>query len=186
MRRTNTELPKRLLRSPFPVCNHGDVGVGQRYGYSGLDVGSEGGAARNIVLQQRKCKFGKRCKYPYCPFWHEIPARIHHSRGSVKDPNDDCSGHGVPCTNYFEPLNSIFDGKDGGGPQRTVWASGQRRSPHRSIHTYPPGANSCNPVLHSERTHTHTHNTHTHTHTNTHTHTHTHTHTLTHSLCNQA
>ena len=142
----------------------------------GLDAGSEGGATRNIILQQRKCKFGKRCKYPYYSFWHEIPTRGHHSRGSVRSPNADCSetyaaiesGHGVPCANYFQPLTSIFDGKGGGGPQRAVRRSGQRRTPHRPIHTYPPGANSCNPVLHSERTHTHTHTdtrTHTHTHT---------------------
>ena len=106
--------------------------------------------------QLKMCWFGVKCKYPYCPYWHKIATRGIHSRGFNRNSNNlnAAEDSRQPYANYFWPLAEASDAIVGGGPQRAVRRSGQRRTPHRPIHTYPPGANSCNPVLHSERTHT--------------------------------
>ena len=35
-------------------------------------------------LQQKFCWFGNHCKYPYCPYWHEVCHCAYHSRSSCQ------------------------------------------------------------------------------------------------------
>ena len=100
-------------------------------------------------------------------------------RGSWKNPNNSIvtfsdSLRNCSSANYFQPLATLQDnndlpGKDidvergplCGGPQRAVGRSGQRRTPHRPIHTY-PRSNNVNTNFNSstaewQNTHTHKH-----------------------------